>query len=73
MCGACVGLGLALYVLVQKVSEKAVARTTEMQPAAYVLLAAMLGILVIGLAWCFYHAIKAAAKTADKEEQISEI
>ena len=58
--GGVLGISLALYVLWYKIDPKGVKHTTEMQPLAYVMLAVMLGILVVGLGWCFYRAIKAA-------------
>ncbi len=62
--GAAGGASLALYVLLAGIGETAVKHTTEMTSAAYLIMAIMLGILVIGLGWCFHRAIKAAGQSA---------
>jgi len=73
------GLVLALLVMTLA-SPQSQSGTTVAKPAteadhlsapSYVVIAAMLGILIVGLGWCFYRAIKAASVTAE-QEQIAE-
>jgi len=68
--GSSSGLSLALYMLLNDISAGGVKHTTELQPAAYIIMAVMLGLLVAGIAFCFYRAIKAAGTTGG--EQVSE-
>ncbi|MBN1554563.1 MAG: sodium-dependent transporter [Phycisphaerae bacterium] len=72
MSGAGAGLGLALYVLAAKIQAANVRHTTELQTMAYVIMAVMIALLVGGIGWCLYRAVKAAA--AEKaDEQTAEI
>jgi len=73
--GACIGLLMPMLVLIHDtVSEPqtapAEAAAAEMTPVSYVVLTAMLGLLVVGLGWCFYRAIRASGAAA--AEQVSE-
>jgi NSS family neurotransmitter:Na+ symporter len=69
------GLGLmtALWVLVKGKSLKPMRHSTEMTAQAYVIMAVMLTILVVGLGWCFYKAMKASggAETPQNEESLA--
>ena len=70
--GAGGGMMLGLWVLVKNIEPGSVAHTTEMTPAAYIIMAIMLALLVVGLGWCFYRAIKAAGAATAEEEQLPE-
>ena len=39
----------------------------EMTRVSYIVLAGMLALLVIGLGWCFYRALKAAGRNAGEQ------
>jgi hypothetical protein len=67
--GGVLGICMALYVLWYKIDPKGVKHTTEMQPMAYVMMGVMLGILVFGLGWCFYRAIRAAGEKKPDEQK----
>jgi neurotransmitter:Na+ symporter, NSS family len=76
MFGGGLGAGLAIYVMLHPPdsgSQDTAGETVEMTGEGYLILGVMLLILVVGLAWCFYRAVKAAAAEADSEEQTSEI
>ena len=70
--GAGGGISLALWVLVAEIKQTSVKSTTEMTGEAHVIMAVMIGLLVVGLGWCFYRAIKAAGAAADAEPQLPE-
>jgi len=64
-----IACGLLLYLLVTlnpTAPAEAQAPTETLSGASYVVLACMLTLLVVGLAWCFYRAIK-AGKNGDKQ------
>ena len=63
--GATGGIALAIWTLMQGAQAKAVESSSELTTPAYVILFVMLGILVLGLGWCFYRAIKAAPDKAE--------
>ncbi|MFP4052466.1 MAG: sodium-dependent transporter [Phycisphaerae bacterium] len=44
----------------------------ELTGGSYVILAVMISLLVVGLAWCFYRALKAAGSSQDETPQVSE-
>ena len=67
------GIFLALYVLTHKITPGVVKHTTEMNSWAYVIMGVMLAIIIGGLGWCFYRAIKAAGLSQKEEKQRSEI
>ena len=62
------GAAMALYVLLAKIDPGSVKHTKEMSVAAYIILAVMLGIIVVGLGWCFYRALKAAGRGAAEQQ-----
>jgi len=70
--------GIILYCLVTLNPSDAAAATSEAAPAealsgpSYIVLSLMLALIVVGLAWCFYKAIKGAADK-DVDEQLSEV
>jgi len=66
------GICMALYVLYYKIDAGAVAHTTKLKFMAYVIMAAMLGLIVVGLGWCFYRAIKAAGGAVPPTPQPAE-
>ena len=80
--GTAGGLVLAMLVLTHKLTAAAPAPTAKAaKPAAAaehltnwsaLVLAAMLAILVVGLGWCFYRAIKAASAKESAEVQFAE-
>jgi len=73
--GATVGLLIPLLVFLHEIilpadTQPQASPVTEMTWVSYAVLAAMLTLLVGGLAWCFYRAAKAAG--AGTAEQLSE-
>jgi len=74
--GGAGGLLLALFVLLGRLGQAApaaapaVKELDHLTTPSYVVLAGMLGILVVGLGWCFYRAIRAAGGAA--EPQVAE-
>ena len=69
--GAGGGISLALWVLIENIQSSAKTdAAAEMSAVAYVIIGVMLGLLIVGLAWCFYRAIKAAG--AAEQQQNSE-
>jgi len=56
---------------VAKVKEVAMP-AASLSPTAYIVLAIMLGLLVIGLGWCFYRAIKASGGGEGAPPQLAE-
>lgn len=68
--GLACGVAMALWVQAAGITERPVQAQTELQLAAYVILALMLALIVGGLAWCFYRAIRAAG--TDAPEQLPE-
>ena len=70
-CGLGAGAAMALWVLVAKIQEKQITTQKEMEPLAYVVLGAMLALLIVGLAWCFYRALKAVGR-ANQHTQLPE-
>jgi len=82
--GTVAGLALTLMAASHEVREKfesvmaAAAKVEAATPAAsldhltgpsYVVVSVMLAMLVVGLGWCFYRAIKAAGGPAEQQEQ----
>ncbi|MHC4561825.1 MAG: sodium-dependent transporter [Planctomycetota bacterium] len=76
--------GLLLYMLVTlnpPADATAVAAAAESHPApaetlsgaSYIVLSAMLTLLVVGLGWCFYRAIKAASVAKMNDRQVAEV
>ena len=53
--------------------EAATATEEGMSTVSYIMLASMLTVLVAGLGWCFYRAIKASVSTGEGEEQKAEV
>jgi len=77
--GAVGGVLLAVGVLMNKLSEsgtdapaKAAEEADFLSVPSYIVMAVMLGLLVIGLGWCFYRAIKAAGRSAERQAQMPE-
>jgi NSS family neurotransmitter:Na+ symporter len=70
--GASIGLSLALLTMLGKVSAGTPTHKSELTGGAYITMVVMLGILVIGLGWCFYKAMT-AARGEEEEEQLSEM
>lgn len=69
--GAAGGLLLALAVMGRDVAAAAVTHEKELISTSYLVLAGMVALLVIGLGWCFYRAIKAVG-TGPEPEQFPE-
>ena len=70
--GSAIGVMLGMFLRLNPTSVQAAEQATEhLQPMSYVVLAFMLTLLVGGLGWCFYRAIKAAGAAA-AEEQLPE-
>ncbi|MHC4294506.1 MAG: SLC5/6 family protein, partial [Planctomycetota bacterium] len=73
--GASAGVLLSIHVLLHPVETAAKAAhqsAEELSSASYVILAIMLGLLVVGLGWCFYRAIKAAGAAGPETPQLAE-
>jgi NSS family neurotransmitter:Na+ symporter len=70
--GGAGGLLLAFLTMQGAVTKQKVEHTSELNVWAYVIMAVMLSILVLGLGWCFYRAMTAARSEA-VEEQTSEL
>jgi len=74
--GACIGLLIPMLVFLRGIVSPASQPAGEEEAAAemtwvsYAVLTGMLALLVAGLAWCFYRAMKAAGETAP--EQVAE-
>ncbi len=67
--GACAGLAMPMLILLHRTAAEAAPAPeappqTEMTWVSYAVLAGMLSLLVGGLGWCFYRAIKAAGAAA---------
>ncbi len=62
--GVCGGLFLALKIIPAKFAVAKMEYDNQLSATSYWILAAMLGIIVGGLGWCFYRAIKAAGESA---------
>jgi len=75
--GASAGAVLHAFLLANPVEKAAESKAveTELTAASYVVLTCMLTLLVVGLAWCFYRAIRAttsASAAAQTSEGMSE-
>ena len=57
--GICGGLILALTMIAQSFASKTIEYDNELSGISCLILFVMLGIIVVGLCWCFYRAIKA--------------
>ncbi len=76
--GCAAGLILAIFVMLHKLAESDKPAATAVKKAreeidhltapSTIVLAAMLSLIVIGLGWCFYRAIKAAGKTEPQQQ-----
>jgi len=69
--GICGGLALAFTTLKTRFVVKPMTYDHQLSGISYLVLGGMLGLIVIGLLWCFYRAIKAAAAEPG-EEQLAE-
>ena len=67
--GICAGLILALTMIAQNVPSKAIEYDNELSGISYIMLFAMLGIIVVGLCWCFYRAVKAQGCIESRPEK----
>ena len=52
------GLALAFRMLGESIEEKPIVYDNQLSGVSYVILGTMLGIIVVGLCWCFYRAMK---------------
>jgi len=66
--GICGGLGLALAMMTVKFPSAAIEYDNQLSLVSYIILAVMLALIVVGLGWCFYRAIKAAGGAAPEQE-----
>jgi hypothetical protein len=62
--GAAGGLGLAYTMMTVSLPDSPNVYDNRLSAVSYVILAAMLGLIVGGLGWCFYRAIKASGDEA---------
>jgi len=74
--GGAAGVLLSMAVLMHKLCEagpvsaaQAAEEADSLSAPSYVVMAVMLALLVMGLGWCFYRAIKAAGRPAEQQEQ----
>ncbi|MDY6913690.1 MAG: sodium-dependent transporter [Planctomycetota bacterium] len=79
--GGATGVLLAMLVLLHKSPEAATAVTASslaadeahhLSPLSLAVLAGMLGLLVVGLGWCFYRALKASGAATPSAPQTAE-
>jgi len=68
MVGLGAGLTLAMFMLSLDVKTKPVQYDGELGADAWIILAVMLGLLVAGLGWCFYRAIRGASTDAYEQK-----
>ncbi len=67
--GLAVGLALAAWTLTSKFAAAGIEYDNELSGESYLILAAMLTLVVGGLAWCFYRAIKAAGGAPEEPQE----
>ena len=76
MLGGAMGVLAAVFLAVYKKPVTAVpaapTEALELSWVSYAVLAGMLTLIVVGLAWCFYRAIKAAGGKVEIEQQTPE-
>ena len=73
--GCSAGLLLALFVLAGGAVKGAGEQRREVDQlttSSYIVLSVMLGIIVVGLGWCFYRAVRAAGAEETAQKQLSE-
>lgn len=70
--GLVVGLSLAMWVKLSRFAPRGIEYDNTLSATGYTIIGVMLGILIVGLGWCFYRAIKAAS-AQQTEEQTAEI
>ncbi len=58
--GVGAGLAMAFVMLTTKITTTKPHYNAELSGISYILLGAMLGLIVVGLGWCFYRALRAA-------------
>jgi len=66
--GLCGGLALAFTMTAVRFGVKPTRYDGELSGQAYLVLGLMLGLIVVGLLWCFYRAIKAAGAAAEEKQ-----
>ncbi len=69
--GICGGLALAFTTLKMRFAVKPMTYDHQLSGTSYLVLGGMLGLIVLGLLWCFYRAIRAAGPEPG-EAQLSE-
>jgi len=69
--GLTAGLGLAMWVRFQKYAPRGIVYDNELSATGYLIMAGILGIIFLGLGWCFYRALRAAAEK--EESQTAEL
>ena len=69
--GLVVGLSLARWVKLNQFTPKGIEYDNNLSVTGYTIIGVMLGILVVGLGWCFHRAMKASSQKS--EEQAAEI
>jgi NSS family neurotransmitter:Na+ symporter len=65
--GICGGLALALAIITTSFPVTPIEYDNQLSATSYVILVAMLGLIFIGLGWCFYRAIRAAGAGAPEQ------
>ena len=62
--GSCGGMLMAVVVMLHKFAESKIEYTGELTGVSYVMLAGVVGVLIVGLGWCLYRAVRAAGAEA---------
>ncbi|HPS52337.1 MAG TPA: hypothetical protein PLK08_02185, partial [Phycisphaerae bacterium] len=70
--GCTAGLGMALWAMASDVKIRPLEYNGQLDGDSYLILFLMAGIIICGLGWCFYRALRAAGQS-DTEEQSAEI
>ena len=68
--GICAGLSLAFMTMQMKFTVTPIVYDNELSIVSWVILGVMLALIVGGLAWCFYRALRGAG--AGEQEQVAE-
>ncbi len=70
--GVFAGLALAHAIVIAQFPIRPNVYDNELSGTSYIILACMLGLLVVGLGWCFYRALKAAGSQSQAVAQPAE-
>jgi len=65
--GLCAGLALTYVTATMRFPVQPIEYDNELSATSYLILGCMLGLIVVGLGWCFYRAMKAAGGAAEEQ------